>query len=242
VCNWLLVVMTLCQLLTFSRQILEYGALLGLLAWLESRRRRRVVVVALAVAYVAGFLGVLAVSTWRITDHEVTRTADLSRTLTDRHYYSTIPAVGVQIVDLRAEYVYDNYHVLKRVGWKGFLERPLLGWGPDAWPSVLRWAQDAGQAPAGFRFDSAQSEPFTIAAEMGVVGLAAWVAFWILCFRGMTVRTDQGFSATVARYQALGLGAVLLTSIHLDVMRFRFLWIALAAGIAAASCAREEIA
>ena len=241
-CNWLLVLMTLCQVLTFSRQILEYGALLGLLAWLESHRRRRAVVAALAVAYVVGFLGILAVSTWRITDHQVTRTADLSRTLTDRHYYSTIPAIGVQTVDLRVEYVYDNYHVLKRIGWKGFIERPFLGWGPDTWPSVLEWAKVAGQAPARLRFESAQSEPFTIAAEMGLVGLAAWVAFWVLCFRGMTVRMAQGFAATLARYLALGLGAVLLTSIHLDVMRFRFLWIALAAGIAAAGCAREEIA
>jgi hypothetical protein len=242
VCNWLLVLMTLCQVLTFSRQILEYGGLLGLLAWLESHRRRRAVVAALAVVYVVGFLGVLAVSTWRITDHQVTETVDLSRTLTDRHYYSTIPATGVQTVDLRVEYVYDNYHVLKRIGWKGFLERPFLGWGPDAWPSVVKWAQDAGQAPAAFRFESAQSEPFTIAAEMGLAGLAAWVAFWALCFRGMAVRTAQGFAATLARYLALGLGAVLLTSIHLDVIRFRFLWIALAAGIAAAGRAREEIA
>jgi hypothetical protein len=34
--------------------------------------------------------------------------------------------------------------------------------------------------------------------------------------------------------------AVLLTTLHLDVMRFRFLWIAMALGIAAAVCAREE--
>ena len=242
VCNWLLLLMTVCQLLTFSRQILEYGALLGLLAWLESPRRRRAVAVALAAAYVVGFVGVLALSTWRITGHEVTRTADLSRTLTDRHYYSTIPAAGVQTVAARVEYVYDNYHVLKRVGWLGFMKRPLLGWGPDSWPSVLAWAKDAGQAPAAFRFESAQSEVFTIAAEMGLVGLAAWGAFWALCIRGMAVPADGGFAATLARYHALALGGVLLTSVHLDVMRFRFLWIALAVGMAAATCARQEIA
>jgi hypothetical protein len=242
VCNWLLVLMTLCQLLTFSRQILEYGAMLGLLAWLESSRRRRIVAVALAAAYVVGFVGVLALSTWRITDHEITRATDLSRALTDRHYYSTIPAVGVQTVDVRLEYVYDNYHVLKRVGWKGFLERPLLGWGPDAWPSVLAWAKSVGEAPAALRFESAQSEVFTIAAEMGLVGLAARGAFWVLCIRGMAAPTGQSFAATLARYHALALGGVLLTSIHLDVMRFRFLWIALAVGMAAANCARQEVA
>ena len=241
-CNWLLVLMTVCQLLTFSRQILEYGALLGLLAWLESSRRRRAVAVALAAAYVVGFVVVLALSTWRITGHEVSRTADLGRTLTDRHYYSTIPAAGVQTVAVRVEYVYDNYHVLKRIGWLGFLKRPLLGWGPDSWPSVLAWAKDAGQAPASFRFESAQSEMFTIAAEMGLLGLAAWGAFWALCIRGMEVPGGHGFAATLARYHALALGGVILTSIHLDVMRFRFLWIALAVGMAAAICARQEMA
>jgi hypothetical protein len=33
---------------------------------------------------------------------------------------------------------------------------------------------------------------------------------------------------------------VLLASLHLDLMRFRFLWIALALGVAAARCAKEE--
>jgi hypothetical protein len=240
--GWLLALMTLCELLTYSRQILEYLGLLGLLAWLEGRRRRPMLAVALAVAYLLGFLAVMGLSTWRITDRHLVRTADLTRTLTDNHYYSTIPETGVQTVDLRVEYVHDNYYVLKWIGWKGFLQRPLVGWGPDTWPTVAAWAKRAGHAPAGVRFESAQSEPFTIAAEMGLVGLGAWIVFWALCFRAIGWPPGQGFAATLGRYQTLGLGAVLLTSIHLDVMRFRFLWIALALGIAAGSCARREAA
>jgi hypothetical protein len=239
-CGWLLVLMTLCELLTYSRQILEYLGLLGLLVWLESRRRRPALAVALAVAYVVGFTGVMGLSTWRITARDLSRTVDQTRILTDNHYYSTIPETGVQTIDLRLEYVHDNYYVLKRIGWKAFLERPLLGWGPDTWPTVLAWAKGAGHAPPQFRFESAQSEPFTIAAELGLVGLGAWVVFWALCLRPMASPTGQSFAATLARHQALGFGAVLLTSVHLDVMRFRFLWIALALGIAAASCARRE--
>ena len=239
-CGWLLVLMTLCELLTYSRQILEYLGLLGLLVWLESRRRRPALAVALAVAYVVGFTGVMGLSTWRVTARGLTRTADQSRVLTDNHYYSTIPETGVQTIDLRVEYVHDNYYVLKRIGWKAFLERPVAGWGPDTWATVLAWAKEAGHAPPGFRFQSAQSEPLTIAAELGLVGLGAWVVFWALCLRPMASPMGQSFAATLARYQALGFGAVLLTSVHLDVMRFRFLWIALALGIAAADCARRE--
>src|SRR5262249_42575026 len=114
--------------------------------------------------------------------------------------------------------------------------------GPDTWPSVVEWAKTNGQVPARIPFESAQSEPFTILAEMGLVGLSAWIVFWVLCFRGMAGRTEQGFAATLARSPALGSAAVLLTRFLLDVMRFRFLWIGLAVGIAAAGCAREEIA
>jgi hypothetical protein len=240
--GWLVVLMTLCELLTYSRQILEYLGLLGLLLWLEGRRRRVALITALAIAFVVGNLGVMVLSTWRITDAEYVRTADHARTLTDDHYYSTIPAMGVQTAALRVEYVHDNYFIMKWISWKGFLERPLTGWGPDAWPRVREWARKAGHAPATrFGFESAQSEPFTIAAEMGLVGLAAWAAFWMLSLCSMWASTAQGFAGILARYQALGCGATLLTSIHLDVMRFRFLWIALALGMAAAVCVREEV-
>jgi hypothetical protein len=75
---------------------------------------------------------------------------------------------------------------------------------------------------------------------MGLVGLAAWAAFWVLSLRPMRAPTGQGFAGMLARYQALGCGAALLTSIHLDVMRFRFLWISVAIGLAAAVCAQRE--
>jgi hypothetical protein len=238
--GWLLALMTLCELLTYSRQILDYLGLLGLLAWLEGSRRRPALVGALAVAYIVGFLCVMTLSTWRITEADLTRTADQTRTMTDRHYYSTIPETGVQTVDLRVEYVHDNYFVLKWIAWKGFLERPLVGWGPDTWPTLLEWAKRTRHAPEHFRFATGQSEPFTIAAEMGLVGLAGWAAFWVLCLRPMWTAPGQAFAGMLARYLALGCGAVLLTSVHLDIMRFRFLWISLAIGLAAAACARAE--
>jgi hypothetical protein len=77
---------------------------------------------------------------------------------------------------------------------------------------------------------------------MGVAGLVALAAFWVLILRATWPRGDGGFAGALARHQALGICAVLLTTVHLDVMRFRFVWIALALGIAAARCAGEEIA
>jgi hypothetical protein len=118
----------------------------------------------------------------------------------------------------------------------------MASWLPGAVGSCWRWlGSRILERPGTFRhLDSAQSEPFSIAAEMGLVGLAAWATFWVLSLRFMWASTPQGFPGIRARYHAIGCGATLLTSINLDVMRFRFLWIALAPGIAAAVCARPE--
>ena len=240
VAAWLIAMMTACAILTYARGLLEFVALLGLLALLPWTGRRRMLAAALVAVYLAAQLGVQAVSTWRVTDHELTWGADRSRSLADGHYYGTMPDVGVQRLDLYVEWVHDNYFMLKRVAWRAFLERPLTGWGPDNWPEIRARAQERGIAPATLRYDSAHSEVLGVAAEMGLVGLAALVAFWVLVLRAMRPGRTSGFAATLARYQALGCGAVLLTSVNLDVMRFRFLWVALALGISAAVRAREE--
>jgi O-antigen ligase len=138
--------------------------------------------------------------------------------------------------------VHDYYFMLKRVAWRAFLERPLTGWGPDTFPAIVAWARESGIAPHYLRYESAHGEVFNVAAEMGVIGLAALVAFWALVLRAMRSGGSGAFAGTLARYQTLGTVAVLLSSLHLDVMRFRFLWIALVLGIAAAVCARQEAA
>lgn len=241
-CGWLLVAMTVCAVLTYARPLLEYVALLGVLTLRGWRWRWRAVLPTVGVPYVVGLVALAAVSTWHVTDHEVRWDADPARSLVDPvgTYYATLPDVGVQTVGLRIEWVHDSYFILKRVAWRGFLERPVMGWGPDTWRAVQAWAKDAGYAPRRFAFDSAHGEAFTVAAEMGLAGLAGLMAFWWLCLRGMRAPAGGGFAADLARSQALGCGAALLASLHLDIMRFRFLWLFLALGIAAALCAREE--
>jgi hypothetical protein len=237
---WLIVAMTLCAVLTFARGVVEYLALLGLLALLPWRGRRRAAAAGLVALYAVVLLAVVAVSSWRVTAYGLSWHADRSRSHGDRSYFGTLPDVGVQTLDLRLEWVHMNYFILKRVAWRAFLERPLTGWGPDSFSAVLARAREAGIAPANVRYASAHGEALGVAAEMGLVGLAALVVFWALILRGTSPGAAGGFAGALARYQALATVAVLLTTLHLDVMRFRFLWIAMALGIAAAVCAREE--
>jgi hypothetical protein len=239
--RWLIVAMTGCAVLTYARGVIEYLGLAALLALLPWRGRRRALVAAIVIAYLGAQLGVLAVSTWRVTGHHLTWSADRSRSLDDGEFYGTMPDVGVQRMDLRVEWVHNYYFMLKRAAWWAFRERPLTGWGPDNWPVIRARVQELGMAPTSLVFDSAHSEVLGVAAEMGVLGLAAFVAFWVLVLRAMRSGEGGGFAGTLTRYQRLGAGAALLTAAHLDIMRFRFLWIALALGIAAAVCAREEV-
>jgi hypothetical protein len=239
-CGWLIAAMSLVAVLTFARGIVDYFALLGLLALLPWRRWRGAAALALVALYAVALLGVVAVSTWHITGHELTLRADRSRSLGGELYYGTLPDVGVESLDLHVEWVHDFYFMLKRLAWRAFLERPLTGWGPNSFPGITARARASGAVPPGLHFKTAHSEAFNVAAEMGVVGIAAVVAFWGLILRGTWPGRDGGLAGALARHQALGLCALLLTTLHLDVMRFRFLWIALALGIAAARCAGEE--
>jgi hypothetical protein len=241
-CGWLIVAMSVVGVLTLARGIVEYLALLGLLALLPWRGRRRTAAAAVVAIYAVAILGVVAVSTWHVTGHELTWRADRTRSLGGQLYYGTLPDVGVETLDLHVEWVHDFYFILKRMAWRAFLERPLAGWGPNSFPEITARARESGAVPPGLRFTTAHSEAFTVAAEMGVAGLVALAAFWVLILRATWPRGDGGFAGALARHQALGICAVLLTTVHLDVMRFRFVWIALALGIAAARCAGEEIA
>jgi hypothetical protein len=227
-----------CELLTFSRQILEFAFVFGLFWLRQFPRSRRVGLPLLVGAYLLGFLGVLAASTWYVTHLSLDWTADRSVIVMER-YHSTAPDLGTQIGTARIEYIHDNYFLLKRAAWLLFKERPFLGWGPDSYRRLLPRLVDAGYLPPGFMLDSAQSEPFSVAAEMGLVGLAALTLFWGLLLRAMWAPSGRGLAGDLARWQTLACGAVLVTSLHLDVMRFRFLWISLAVGLAAALVARQ---
>ncbi|HZS33519.1 MAG TPA: hypothetical protein VFC42_09090 [Methylomirabilota bacterium] len=238
-CLALLAAMTVCEVLTWARPLLEYLAVLGVLGVLEVGRRRRPLLAGVAVLYVVGLLLTIAVSTWQVTAYDVTWGADRSRTV--RHpFYASMPDTGVESLVLRVEWVHNLYFVLKRIAVHAFLARPLAGWGQDAWPHIQAWAGEMGYAPRAERWESAHGEPFTVAAEMGVIGLVAFGAFWALTLRAMWPGARPGFAAGLARGQTVASAGVLLASLHLDLMRFRFLWIALALGVAAARCAKEE--
>ncbi len=239
--GWLLAAMPVCAVFTYARGLVEFLTLLGLLALFPWRGRRRALAAALVGVYVVATLVVMVWSTWRVIGHDVLWRADRSRIISEQTY-GTMPDTGIQILDLHVEWAHDYYFILKRMAWRAFLERPLTGWGPDSWPAIRAWARESGLAPVGVRFGSAHNDALAAAAEMGVIGLAAFAAFWILVFRAMRPGGAGGFAGTLARHQRLATVAVLMTSLHLDVMRFRFLWITMALGIAAAVSARQEAA
>ncbi len=72
--------------------------------------------------------------------------------------------------------------------WKGFLERPILGWGPENFTAVYDKFFDSrfyipGQ-PTETWFDRAHSVFLDYLSEMGILGLAAYISMFVAFYIG----------------------------------------------------------
>jgi O-antigen ligase len=88
--------------------------------------------------------------------------------------------VLIGMIVLRPPTVSNRLHTWKEaIGL--FLERPLVGWGPGCYPVVARYEPLK---------DHADNFLLTVAAETGVVGLAAWA--WLLVAAGRAaIRSEE---------------------------------------------------
>ena len=81
--------------------------------------------------------------------------------------------------------------------WQGFLERPLLGWGPENFGTVFDKYFDPrhfvpGKATETW-FDRAHSTVFGYLAETGLAGLLAFLAIFAVFFRGLWNKLRTGW-------------------------------------------------
>ena len=79
-------------------------------------------------------------------------------------------------------------------------------------------------------------------AETGLVGLAGLMGLWIALLRAgarANARTGQSAEHWGVRAAFAGLIGLLVNSVHVDVMHFRFLWVGMALVLAAGQGARS---
>jgi O-antigen ligase len=114
------------------------------------------------------------------------------------------------------------------VAWDTFRSRPITGIGLDRFHSAAEAAHQAGQLTESYRVIDPHSTIPGRLAEAGVIGAITMLALW--CVAGMeTMRLLARVSAApwMLTAVAAGLAGTLINSVNVDVMNFRFLWVAL---------------
>jgi putative inorganic carbon (HCO3(-)) transporter len=119
-------------------------------------------------------------------------------------------------------------------GAKLFAQRPLWGYGSGGFPKAYRQHIDTEKAPVSV----SHTEPVTVAAEQGLVGLAAYVvlvvtALWTMG-RGLSRRFSVARTAVLATFVAL----LVHTMAYAGFFEDPITWVLLAVGVSLAAADR----
>jgi O-antigen ligase len=136
-----------------------------------------------------------------------------------------------------------SYYLVKKVAWQAFLARPWTGIGLSTFAIEAERAYQNGRLHQAYRRVQAHSLPFGRLAETGLVGAITLAAFLVVLWRSM-LRTARlpGVDGRVGWALFAGVVGLLVNSVNVDVMHFRFLWFAvgLTAGVGAANEVRAS--
>lgn len=203
------------------------GATLSLARAWHHRPR---LLVAAAVATAMLFIAVNALLFVAVQDLRIVTSRDTS---VGRPAYRGVfhdEEAGTPMVSVDVTYNVMGYWLLKQLAWDAFLEAPWQGIGLGAFRNETRRAASEGRIPSGFREYDPHSTWLGRMAETGLVGTIALGMLWLGMLRlAYRVAADGGYHSDVAVALAAGLVAVLVNSPNVDVMNFRFVWLAFGA-------------
>ncbi len=117
-------------------------------------------------------------------------------------------------------------------GLKLFAERPLEGYGSGSFETEYKRHSKAAEATDENAVSASHTIPVTVAAEQGILGLAAYLALLIAAFQ-MLLR-DAGRSPPRIAIAACFAALVLHTWVYADFLEDPFTWTLLAIGVALA--------
>jgi putative inorganic carbon (HCO3(-)) transporter len=119
-------------------------------------------------------------------------------------------------------------------GAKLFAQRPLWGYGSGGFPKAYRQHIDTEKAPVSV----SHTEPVTVAAEQGLIGLAAYAALVVTALwtmgRGLLRRLSVARAAVLAAFVAL----LVHTMAYAGFFEDPIAWVLLAAGASLAAAVR----
>jgi len=137
---------------------------------------------------------------------------------------------------LRPDSSFEQRRLLTRVAWRIFLDHPLLGVGAGNYTLYFdEYAQEVGSLSREYEELGEQHYPHNlyleIAAETGLVGLAAFGAAVAACFAALRAARRSSLARGDARSAALARGfeiavvGYLLSSLFLHGHHIRYLWL-----------------
>ena len=209
-------------LLTFSHAVVGLMAAMLIVLWprLRSRQLLRAAAVALVivVAMLANVTLVAAVRSITLNGAPVAERGG---------FHHAVEGRSVQLGDLRVDYEVMSYFRIKQLAVDAFVSRPWTGIGLDRFHEVTSAAHQQGQLPATYREIDPHSTLLGRLAETGIVGGITLVALWIgFLLTASVLAQAPGERGWIARAALAAIAGLLITSINVDVMNFRFLWAA----------------
>jgi O-antigen ligase len=137
---------------------------------------------------------------------------------------------------LRPDSSFEQRRLLTRVAWRIFLDHPLLGVGAGNYTLYFDdYAQEVGSLSREYEELGEQHYPHNlyleIAAETGLVGLAAFGAALAACFtalrsaRAASLERGDAAAAALARGFEIAVAGYLVSSLFLHGHHIRYLWL-----------------
>ena len=230
------------ELLTFSKSLA--GSVVALVVFFWPRWERQPVLRAAAAA-VAVLLVVLfnaaAIATVRRVDVQFTKDSRVPPP--DSLYGLQDDPAGADRIEVGVSYNPMSYYLIKKVAWHAFVDRPWLGTGLGTFPLDAERAYQEGRLHQAHRRDLAHSLPFGRLSETGLVGILTLAPLVVVLWQSiLQVSRTPGIDGRIAWGLFAGVVGLLVNSINVDVMHFRFLWFAigLTAAMGAAHLSRAS--
>ncbi len=143
------------------------------------------------------------------------------------YHYVAQSAQGAERLSVRVSYNVMGYLLLKQIAWREFLQHPWTGVGAGRFNAATERAYVDGRIHVSYRNSDPHSTLFGALAETGIIGTAATAALLVAAVWGGR-REDQGPQRWVVLAGYAALCGLAVNSLNVDIMNFRFLWVAFA--------------
>ncbi len=224
---------------TFSRSIVGILFVLLILSFaqpLSHIHGIKIIRYTLTILVIAVLIGITIISSYYILSLEVRNETGLPPPEKRNVYMHFFPDKGVDSFVVNIRYIPDHYLWLKKVAMEAFKENPITGAGLESFGKELKSLRAKGIIPPTIGdYKMAQSTPFTILSERGIFGVVSLFFLWYIFLRNIIIfsKNVRGSEHSILLYGLMAGGVgILVDSLNVDIMNFRFLWIYISLGTA----------